>query len=78
MSRQYVVVSSITYAYKGKNILENKGIRASIERAPASISKCGCHYVIKVSNAPLDRVVKLLNDAHVKIISTGGADDYLS
>jgi hypothetical protein len=77
VSRQYVVVSSITYAYKGKNVLERKGIRASIERAPASISSCGCHYVIKFGNVPMNRVIQLLNEAHIKIISTGGAYDYL-
>jgi hypothetical protein len=78
MSGQYVIVSSITYAYKGRDALERKGIRASIERAPANISDCGCHYAIKIGSASLDRAVQILSDAHVRVISTGGAGHDLS
>lgn len=79
MSGQYVIVSSITYAYKGKNILERKGIRASIERAPADISECGCNYAIRIgNNSSLSRAVQILNNARIKVISSGGAGNDLS
>jgi hypothetical protein len=72
MSGQYVIVSSITYAYKGKSALERKGIKVSIEKAPKEISDCGCHYAIKILNSPLNVAVDILNNAKVKIITTGG------
>ncbi len=78
MSGQYIIVSSITYAYKGKSVLERKGIRADIERAPANLSDCGCHYAIKISNASVDKAVHLLSNAKIKVISTGGAGYDLS
>lgn len=72
MSGQYMIVSSITYAYKGKSLLERKGIRAEVEKAPASISECGCHYAILIGNASMQRAVQILNHAKIKILSTGG------
>lgn len=78
MEGLYVVVSSITYAYKGKNALERKGIRAYIERPPRNLSKCGCHYALRIKNAPLDKAVQILMDARVRIITSGGASDDLS
>lgn len=72
MSGQYIIVSSITYAYKGKNILEKKGISADVERAPSEVSKCGCQYAIKVKRGFLDKAVKILEDSHIRIISTWG------
>jgi hypothetical protein len=72
MSGQYIIVSSITYAYKGKSILERKGIRAEVEKAPASISECGCHYAILIRGGSLERAVQILNHARINILSTGG------
>lgn len=78
MSGQYIIVSSITYAYKSRDILERKGIRVRIERAPSEISDCGCLYAVKILNAPVDRAVRLLDKAHVRIISVGGAENDIS
>lgn len=78
MEGQYVVVSSITYAYKGRDALERKGIRVKIQKAPKDLSSCGCHYVLKIMNSPLWKAVEILENAHVKIISTGGGDNDLS
>jgi hypothetical protein len=72
----YVTVSSVTYAYKGKNALEKKGVNAYIERAPTEISKCGCHYSIIIKDYSIEKAVEILKAARVKIIGTGtGAND---
>ncbi|MFT8888192.1 putative Se/S carrier-like protein [Ethanoligenens sp.] len=68
----YVVVSSITYAYKGRDILERKGCRVRVERAPKEISSCGCHFLLMIRNYPLQQAVALLDAAHVRIIKSGG------
>jgi hypothetical protein len=78
MGGQYIIVSSITYAYKGKSALERKGITANIERAPKNLSDCGCHYALKIINAPLSRATEILNNAKVRIISAGGAGNDIS
>lgn len=78
MDGQYVIVSSITYAYKGRDALERKGIRVKIQKAPKNLSSCGCHYVLIIMNAPLWKAVEILESAHVKLISTGGGDNDLS
>lgn len=74
----FVIVSSITYAYKGKNVLERYGCRAYIEREPAGLSKCGCHYILRIKDFPVERAVEILKAAHVKVIGTGGGDGDLS
>ena len=65
----YIVVSSITYAYKGQSLLERKGCTAYIERAPAHLSKCGCHYLLRIHGFPLDRARQILRQGNVRIIS---------
>lgn len=78
MGGQFVVVSSITYAYKGQNALERRGIRAGIERAPKEIAGCGCHYALHIRNATAAEAAEILRAARVKIVSVGGAGDDLS
>ncbi len=78
MGGQFIIVSSITYAYKGKTALERKGIRVNIERAPKNLSDCGCHYALKILNAPLSKAIEILKNARVRIISSGGGGDDIS
>lgn len=68
----YIVVSSITYAYKARDLLERKGCRVHVERASREISKCGCHYLLMIRNYPLEQAVAILDAAHVRIIKSGG------
>lgn len=67
----YIIVSSITYAYKGQRLLERKGCTAYIERAPTQLSKCGCHYLLRIHGFPLERAVQILRQGRVRIVDTG-------
>jgi hypothetical protein len=78
MGGQYIIVSSVTYAYKGKNALERKGCKAYIEREPVRLSECGCHYIIRVKDVSLDKAVDILKAARVRIVGTGRDDDGIS
>lgn len=78
MGREFIVVSSITYAYKGKNVLERKGIRAGIEKAPKEVSGCGCYYALDIRNATAAEAAEILRAARVKIVSVGGTEDGIS
>lgn len=74
MFGEFIIVSSVTYAYKGKNVLEQRGYKAYIEREPKRLSECGCHYIIRVKDVPIDRAVDILRSAHVKVVGTGRDD----
>lgn len=45
MKKNYIALSSITYAIKAKKILNLQGIRCEIERTPKNLGK-GCGYSI--------------------------------
>lgn len=68
----YIVVSSITYAYMGRDLLERTGCRARVERAPKEISKCGCHYLLRVRDYPLNKALDTLQRGHIRILGSGG------
>ena len=67
MGRQYIKVSSITYATKGRDILLNHGIRAHIERTHQPMEGDGCGYSIYV-NGDADAAEKILRASGIKII----------
>ncbi len=68
----YIMVSSITYAYKARDLLERKGCRVQVERAPRELSECGCHYLVLVRQCPLEKAVAILDAAHIRILKSGG------
>ena len=68
---RFIIVSSVTYAYKGKNALERRGIKAYIERAPSRLSECGCYYIIRVKDYPVEKAVDILKNERVRVIGTG-------
>jgi hypothetical protein len=78
MGKQFIVVSSITYAYKGKDILERKGYNAFIEKAPHSISECGCLYSLVIRGCTLEKAESILKTANIKVIRTGSNFDDIS
>ena len=48
MEKPLIMVSSVTYAMKGKQILNNAGIRCEIERTQKRDVKNGCGYSLYV------------------------------
>ncbi len=48
MEKQYIMLTSITYAYKARDYLAKKGITVYIERTPEELKKKGCSYSIVV------------------------------
>ena len=48
MDIQAIVVSSITYAFRGVDILKKHNIKAYIERTPKKLDIKGCSYSIYV------------------------------
>ena len=74
MNSPLIIVSSITYAYKAKTILERMGYKAYIERPPINSNSCGCRYAIRLgSNVHYETAYNLLKSSGVKIIDDGGS-----
>lgn len=66
MGKPLIVVSSVTYAIKGRDILFGHGIRAYVERIP-QMADAGCGYGIYVpGNA--DEAERILRNHDVKIL----------
>ena len=66
MGRKLIMVSSITYAIKGRDILKRHGYNAYIEKTPAGLDSAGCGYSIFI-NGDLNRAEEILNSSGIKL-----------
>ena len=71
MKKQLIMVSSITYAIKGRELLRSKGYRAYVERTPGNLDTAGCGYSIYVGS-DVDGAEKILRAAGIKVLGIGG------
>ena len=62
-----IIVSSVTYAVKGKKILERNGLRCKIKRVPQELSQCGCGYCIELTPRYVYQGVRILRAGGIKI-----------
>ena len=60
-----LIVGSVTYAMKGKNLLGKNGFRASVERIPHIGGGAGCGYGINVSEGASEAET-LLQEAGIR------------
>lgn len=67
MGKPYILVSSITYAFKGQKLLDEYGIKSSVERTPQHINDCSCGYSIRVNDYEADRAYQFLESAKIKL-----------
>lgn len=65
--KQLIIVGSVTYAMKGREILFYHGIRAYIERLPRTPDTPGCGYGIYVPSRA-DEAEKILREAHIHVL----------
>ena len=65
--KNIIVTGTVTYAIRGRDILRNNGINASVERNTSGLGRYGCGYGIVV-NGNIDKAVDLLNKNSIKII----------
>ena len=70
MGKPLIVVSSVTYAMKSKEILFQKGIRAYVERIPKTRST-GCGYGVYVPERT-DEAEQILRMENIKILDRVG------
>lgn len=79
MSKQMIMVSSITYAMKAKSLLKNYNIYVDIIKTSKHTAQNGCGYSLIV-NKDLDKVIEILKKNNIKIIGVvnGGEKNDLS
>lgn len=76
MGKPVIIVSSITYAIKSRDLLLENGIRARIERISDRNSAFGCGYSIYVPEQT-DEAEQILRNAGIKIRARLERDDLL-
>lgn len=67
MGKPLILVSSITYAIKARDLLINNGIAAYIERTPKIERNGGCGYSLYVPRKT-DAAVNLLYTHGIKVV----------
>ena len=67
MDKPLIMVSSVTYAMRGRDILSQYGIKSSIERTPKNSLVKGCGYSLFVPN-DTDRAEEILKNSGVRVI----------
>ena len=66
MTKKGIKVASVTYAVKGRDLLQKNGYKAYLARNPHPSSDEGCGYVIYVNN-PDDRCLKILTSNGIAV-----------
>ena len=67
MNQHRIMVSSITHAIQGREILRQRGIKAYVERTPGGRDRVGCGYSIRV-DSNVDMAEEILRASGIKIL----------
>ena len=73
MGKPMILVSSITYAMKGRDILSNRGMKAYVERTPRTSENIGCGYSIYVPSQT-DEAERILIGYGIKVLGRAERD----
>ncbi len=76
MSKKGIKVASVTYAMKGRDLLQKNGYKAYLTRNPSPEENEGCGYVIYVNDID-KRCFSLLNKNGIKVFGTVDLGDVL-
>lgn len=66
MGKPLIVVSSVTYAMKGRDLLFRHGIKGYVQRIPKT-ENTGCGYGIYVPNGA-DAAERFLIENHIRVL----------
>ncbi len=67
MDKPLIMVSSVTYAMQGKELLRQYGIKSEIERTPKNMLRQGCGYSLRVLQRA-DEAEMILRDNGIKVL----------
>ncbi len=69
MSKKGIKVGSVTYAMKGRDLLQKQGYKAYLTRNPNPLDDEGCGYVIYVNNID-NKVFNILKRNGIQVKGT--------
>ncbi len=67
MEKPLIMVSSVTYAMQGKELLQHYGIKVRVERTPKNALRQGCGYSLYVPQNT-DEAETLLRNSGIKVL----------
>ena len=67
MNKELILLPSVTYAMKAKNILDRSNIRAYIQRTPKNTGIRSCGYCLFVPNKT-DEAEKFLRSSGIRVL----------
>ena len=67
---QIFVLSSVTYALKAQQLLQEKQISSSLTRSAPVRKVRGCGYGIRVRGSDRSRAEEILQNANIRILGT--------
>ena len=67
MDKPFIIVSSVTYAMKGRQLLSTYGIKSEVHRTPKHTASQSCTYSLYVPKQT-DEAEKILNTNGIKVI----------
>ena len=67
MGNNLIMVSSITHAIRGRDLLKQRGFNASIQKTPGALDTAGSGYSIFVDKN-IDSAQKIVSAAGIKIL----------
>ena len=68
MDCRIIVVSSITYAFKAKDILDSRGINSKVEKIKKVAALNGCGYGLRIAENNVKNAVRFLNYSGIKTV----------
>ena len=66
MGKPFLLVSSVTYAMKGRDLLSSRGFRAFVERIPRT-GDTGCGYRIYVPRGT-EEALRVLEENGIRVV----------
>lgn len=76
MGKPMIMLSSITYAMKSRDILFQSGIKSYVERTPRNSGNAGCGYSIYVPQNT-DEAERILREMGIRILGRVERDGVL-
>lgn len=73
LGKPLILVSSVTYAMKSRDILFKRGVKAYVERSPPTAAS-GCGYGVYVPYGA-DEAEQILRENHIKILGRAERDE---
>lgn len=71
MEKQFIIIGSITYTMKAKEILQRHGISSYIQKFPSKKTGIGCTYGLTIPKR-IDDAYSILLQSGISIITASG------